>query len=318
MKKLALAAAAVAALLLGSLVVGIGPSSAAGSTIGYTIIDNGDGTCDLATIDLNDGTLTDLPADSSADACVADLAADPQGAVWGIGGDTLSLGSAPAANVQTDITVVAFSPDGTPNPSPVFMSDAFTSTVLAVGGIAFDPSLGAVIQVGVSGTDPACPTGGGVCLMTYDPETGVATPIGGSGQLSTPYDQLTSCTSALWTTYDPDGIAFATVSRTTGAVTGGAGADALPFGFDCAPGTNTMYGISFDARVPAGNAPASSQGVGVFDPATGGYTQNAAVSDSAADIYALAVPGAIVPVTTTTTTAPPAVAADTVTPAFTG
>lgn len=318
MKKLALVAAAAGALLVGSLAIGVGPSSAATSTIGYTIIDNGDGTCDLATIDLDDGTLTDLPAASSADACVADLAADSQGAVWGIGGDTITPGAVPAADVPTDVDVVQFSADGTPNPSPVFMSDAFTGAVLAFGGIAFDPTLGAVIQVGVGGTDPACPTGAGVCLMTYDPETGVATPIGGSGMLSTPFEYLTSCTSALYTTYDPDGIAFATVSRTTGAVTDGTFLDDFDFGFDCVPGTDTMYGISFDGRVPAGNGPASNQAVGTWDPETGAFDQNALVSDSTADIYALAVPGAIVPVTTTTTTQPAAVAADTVTPAFTG
>jgi hypothetical protein len=317
MKKLALAAAAAAALLAGSLVVGVAPTSAAATSIGYTIIQNGDETCDLATIDLVDGTLTDMPAASSADACVTDIAADSQGAVWGISGPIITPGSVPAADVETSINIVAFSADGTPNVSPVFMSDAFTGTVLAFGGIAFDPTLGAVIQVGTNGTDPTCPSGAGVCLLTYDPETGVATPIGGSGMFSTPFAFLTSCSSALYTTYDPDGIAFATVSRTNGEVTDGEFVNDFPFGFDCAPGSDTLYGISNDLVVLTGNAPASSQAIGTYDPSTGDFTQIAPVSDSAADIYALAVPGAIVPVTTTTTHSP-AVAAATVTPAFTG
>lgn len=317
MKKLALAAAAAAALLAGSLVVGVAPTSAAATSIGYTIIDNGDGTCDLATIDLVDGTLTDLPADSSPAACVEDLAADSEGAVWGIAGDVITPGSVPAADVETDILIVEFSADGTPNATPVFMPDDITSTILAYGGIAFDPALGAVIQVGTSGTNAACGAVTNVCLLTYDPETGVATPIGGSGQFSTPYEFLTSCTSGLYTTYDPDGIAFATVSPTTGEVSDGSFLDQFAFGFDCAPGTDTMYGISFDANALQGNGPASGQAVGTFDPESGAFTQIAAVSDAAADIYALAVPGAIVPVTTTTTQ-PAAVAADTVAPAFTG
>lgn len=316
MKKLAFAGAALVALLA-SLVVGIGPSSAA-STFGYTIIANDDGTCDLATLDLSDGTLTDLPAASSPEACVQDLAADSQGAVWGISGDNIDIGSVPAADVATDIQVVAFDADGTPSSNTVFMPEEITGTVLAFGGIAFDPVLGVLIQVGTNGTDPACPTGGGVCLLTYDPETGVATPIGGSGQFSTPYWFLTSCSSAIITVSDPDGFAFSVVDGATGAVSGDTYLDDFAYGYDCAPGTDTLYGISGEF-VPLGNAPAAGQSVGVFDPETGAYSQNALVSDAQANIYALAVPNDPIPVTPTTTTTPPAaVAADTVTPAFTG
>jgi len=227
----------------------------------------------------------------------------------------------PAAAAPTSIVVVAFSADGTPSASTVSLDDTITSPVLVYGGIAFDPSLGSLLHVGVSGTDPACPTGGGVCLLTYDPETGLATPIGGSGLLSTPFTMLTSCTSAIYTTYDPDGMALATVDRDTGAVTGGEFLDASIAGYDCAPGTNTLYAISGSQNVPLGNGPAAVDAtVGTLDPATGAYTEIAAVSEPGTDIYALAVPGATVPAsTTTTTTAPtPAVAADTVTPAFTG
>ncbi len=314
MKRLGFAGAALLALIA-ALVVGVGPSSAAGP-IGYTIIFNGDGTCDLATIDLTDGTLTDLPAASSAVACVSDLAADAEGAVWGIGGNIARPGSAPAADVETDIGIVAFSADGTPSISPVFMPDDIVNPVLAFGGIAFDPTLGAIIEVGNSGTNPTCGDVINNCLFTYDPETGVATPIGGSGQLSTAYVFLTSCTSALYSVYVPDGWALATVSRTTGEVTPGSSIpDVGPSGIDCAPGGNTLYAI---ASPPEGNGiggPDSS--VGTLDPATGEFTLVAPVSEPDAFIGTLAVPGTRV-APTTTTSQPAAVAAATVAPSFTG
>ena len=56
--------------------------------------------------------------------------------------------------------------------------------------------------------------------MTYDPETGLARrSIGGSGMLSTPFVGLTSCTSNIYTTYDPDGFATATVDPDAGTMT---------------------------------------------------------------------------------------------------
>ena len=69
------------------LVVGwVAPQTSAEAVapMGYTVI-AGDGSCDLATLDLVTGTLTDLPAASSAEACAIDLAAAPDGTVYGIG-----------------------------------------------------------------------------------------------------------------------------------------------------------------------------------------------------------------------------------------
>ena len=52
----------------------------AAPTLGYTIIAN-DAGCDLNTINLATGTLTDLPAPSSEAACADDLAVAPDGTV---------------------------------------------------------------------------------------------------------------------------------------------------------------------------------------------------------------------------------------------
>lgn len=320
MKKFALAAVTLGALLA-TLLVGVSATSAAG-TLGYTIIDNGDGTCDLATLDLTTGDLTNLPAASSAEACVNDLAADADGAVWGIAGDTLVPGSVPAAPAPSSIKVVAFSADGTPASSTVSFDAAITGATLVYGGIAFDPDLGALLHIGVGGTDPACPTGGGVCLFTYDPETGLATAIGDSGMSSTTFDMLTSCSSGLYTVYDPDGVALATVDPATGAVTGGASLSDALAGYDCAPGGDTLYAVSGGVPTLFGNgATAVSARLGTVDPETGDFTEIAPVSDPGADIHALAVPGAPTPTPTTTptTTPAPAVAADSdVAPTFTG
>ena len=94
----AAAVAAVAGLaVVGWAVPSTGVAGAASSTTGYTII-QGDGVCDLATVDLATGTLTDLPAASSADACSVDLAATSSGKVWGIWGNfARGAGIAPQA-----------------------------------------------------------------------------------------------------------------------------------------------------------------------------------------------------------------------------
>ena len=66
----------VAALLVVGWVAPQTSSAEAVAPMGYTVI-AGDGSCDLATLDLVTGTLTDLPAASSPEACAIDLAAAP-------------------------------------------------------------------------------------------------------------------------------------------------------------------------------------------------------------------------------------------------
>jgi hypothetical protein len=316
MKKLALACVAASALLLGTLVVGVGPSSAAASKIGYTIIFN-EGGCDLATLDLDTGELTDLPAPSSPEACVDDIAADSEGAVWGIidGGSNNSGSIEPAAVTQSQIYLVAFESDGTPNVSPIFFDDIPSGASLENGGIAFGPA-GTYIQAYLGDTNTTCNAGVAVCLLTYDPETGLATPIGGSGLIETSLYTLTDCASGQYTLFDIEGPSLGLSNRTTGEVTPGPSVDDGLSGMDCAPGGSTLYAISSPPQVLQGNGLAANDAsVGTLNPTTGQFTAVAPVSDPDAFIGLLAVPGTPVP---TTTTQPAAVAADTVTPAFTG
>ncbi len=314
MKKLVLVVSALTALVAASL-VGVAPTSAATSPKAYTIIDNGDGTCDLATLDLGTGLLTDLPAASSSEACVEDLAANSQGAVWGISNIPVIIGSTPAA-VGSNVQVVSFSADGTPSSNRVFVDDTITS-VNAVG-IAFDPLLGTLLTFSVGGTNPDCPAAGGTCLFSYDPETGFATAIGGSGTGATAYRYLTSCASGALTMSEPDGQVLDDVDTATGAVTTDTVVRTIIDGYDCSPGGSTLYAIEDGALALAGNgASALSATVGTLD-SSGNYTQLADVSNPDAEIITLAVVDAAPAPTTTTTTAPAAVAADTVTPAFTG
>ena len=55
-------------------------------TMGYTIVSTGPNLCDLYSVDLVTGVLTDLPATTSEAACAADLAVAPNGTVYGIAG----------------------------------------------------------------------------------------------------------------------------------------------------------------------------------------------------------------------------------------
>lgn len=316
MKKLALACASAAALLLGTIVIGAGPTSAAGSTIGYTII-RSDGGCDLATLDLTTGELTDLPAATAPEACVTDLAADSEGAVWGVIDANVNNDASiePAAVVASQIYLVAFDSDGTPNLSPIFFDDIPEGASLEDGGIAFGPA-GTYIQAYLGDTNTTCNAGVAVCLLTYDPETGLATPIGGSGLIEQTLITLTDCASGQYTLVPGEGLDLGTSDRTTGAVTSGPSVDDGLAGMDCAPGGSTLYAIASPPQILQGNGLAATQAsVGTLDPATGAFTAVAAVSDPDAFIELLAVPGTPV---APTTTQPAAVAADTVAPAFTG
>jgi hypothetical protein len=316
MKKLALACAAAAALLLGSIVIGAGPSSAASSTIGYTII-RSDGGCDLATLDLTTGLLTDLPAATSPEACVNDLAANSEGAVWGIidGNQNSNAGLGAAAIAPSAIFLVAFDTDGTPKLSQIGIDDIGSGASLEDGGIAFGPA-GTYIQAFLGGSNTSCNAGIAVCLLTYDPETGIATPIGGSGLEEQTLITLTDCASGQYTLIPGRTLELGLSNRTTGEVTPGTSVDAGLAGFDCAPGGSTLYAISSPLVLFGSGTAANDASVGTLDPTTGQFTAVAPVSDPDAFIELLAVPGTPV---TPTTTAPPAVAAETaVAPAFTG
>ena len=97
MSTLRKAAAAAAVTCLAVVGLAVPASSADATPTGYTTV-SGEGGCQLATIDLATGVLTDLPAAEAPEACVVDLAATPSGQVWGITGGFLGVdGLAPQA-----------------------------------------------------------------------------------------------------------------------------------------------------------------------------------------------------------------------------
>lgn len=317
MKRFAKVAAALGALAVAVIVPAVPASSAGAGPIGYTIIRTKGG-CDLATVDLTTGELTDLPAATAPEACVADLAANTEGAVWGVIDGSSNQNKAanfPAAVTQSAVYLVAFDSDGTPSLSPIFFDDIPEGASLENGGIAFGPA-GTYIQAYLGQSNTSCDAGVAVCLLTYDPETGVATPIGGSGLEERSLYTLTDCASGQYTLMDVEGPELARSDRTTGAVTSGPSVDDGISGMDCAPGGSTLYALN-SALVPLGNGPAGAgASVGTIDPTTGQFSAVAAISDPEAFVELLAVPGTRVAPTTTTTI--DVANANAVAPAFTG
>ena len=109
--------------------------------MGYTVI-AGDGSCDLATLDLVTGTLTDLPAASSAEACAIDLAAAPDGTVYGIGYDFGP--SAPTATCgpgrRGRARFITYAADGTATTTTIAVEDGTNGGMSYGGGIAVSAS----------------------------------------------------------------------------------------------------------------------------------------------------------------------------------
>lgn len=323
MKKLALACAAAAALLLGTIVVGAGPTSAAGSPIGYTVA-FGEGGCDLATVDLTTGQLTDLPAAPSPEACAIDLAATADGTVWGIWGDSFE-GRGTGLQATSPALLVRYAADGTATTIPITDPDG-NSGGLAEGGIAVSP--GGTVYVHMVTDNPGCDTGttpdttigpqyagDSVCLFTVDPTTGTATIVGTTGLFQTVFFALAWCDGLLSIADTTGNGEWVTEDNSTGAVTIGAPVDMLPAGYDCGTGTPLYALVGEGNFLDGASAPAAtSVSVATVNPATGAATIVAPVSDQAVELIGLAV----VPAAVTPTTPPPAVAADTVTPAFTG
>lgn len=320
------------------LVVGwVAPQSSAesASPTGYTVISS-EGVCDLATLDLVTGTLTDLPAASSSDACAIDLAAAPDGTVYGIGGDNFSGGGPLGTNLAQAAeagVLVTYAADGTAGTKPIVVEDG-TAGRTVVGGIAVSPSGTLYVhlvvdQVGcdtgapdTTGTTIASPqyVGDSVCLYTLDPGTGMATLVGTTGLFETPFFGITWCgglnTIAL---LPPEGPGtWGTESASTGTVTLGPAVQGsgLPLGYDC---NSTTGGPLWSLESPNNNlltAQATEVTISQVDPATGAITTVVAVSDSTADLQALAVVPTVAATPTTTTVAVAQAAA--VAPTFTG
>ena len=300
-------------------------SSAPGATpvLGYTVIDNGDGTCDLNSIDLVTGQLTDLPAPSAPGACSSDLAVAPDGTVYGLDGDHLyGVGSFdPARDSDGSPHLISYDAAGNASITILTNNDNLL-TGLMQGGIAVaaDGTIYAQIQDATSCSNMVDQTTGLyisdniplVCLFTIDPITGVATLIGPSNQLDGLFVGLTSCASAMRTLgyganfpFDMPNqpasllLTWSTVDTATGAVVPGS-AESPPPGYDCATSGDTMFAL---------DSHGGSNQLGTIDLTTGAFNATVALSDPDAAIswWSFAVATPAVPATTTTAAIEPSV-----------
>lgn len=312
-----LAAIAVSIVTLSSTA----SSSAPGATpvLGYTVINNNDGTCDLNSIDLTTGQLTDLPAPSAPTACSSDLAVAPDGTVFGIDGNHFngSLSLEPTADSQGNPHLIEYDADGYASITILTNNENFL-TGIRQGGIAItaDGTIYAHIQdatlcdniMNIPGALYPSDSIPFVCLFTIDPVTGVATLVGPTNQPGGMFVGLTSCASAMWTmgpglndlTALPNQpaslmLTWSTVDPSTGAAVPGTGQSPPP-AYDCATSGDTMFVLDWHS---------GSNQLGTMDLATGVFTPTVALSDPDAFIswfsFAVATPAA--PATTTTTDA---------------
>lgn len=298
-------------------------SPGASPVFGYTVIDHGDGTCDLNSIDLATGQLTDLPAPPSSGACSSDLAVAPDGTVYGIGGDNFySIGSLDAAvDSNGNPHLIEYDDDGNASITVITNDENFPTSLL-LGGIAVDAdgTIWAQIQDATSCANVISPTTGlyisdsipMVCLFTIDPVTGVATLVGPSNQPYGLFVGLTSCQSAMRTlgfgASSPFGmpnqpashrLTWSTVDTETGEVIPGSSESSVA-GYDCLTSGNTMFALdSHDC----------SNQLGTIDLTTGAFTTTVVLSDPDALIswWSFAVAPPSVPTTTTTVANEPSV-----------
>ena len=274
--------------------------ASAAPTLGYTIIAN-DAGCDLNTIDLATGTLTDLPAPSSEAACADDLAVAPDGTVYGIAGfGFFAVGSVgPAADSLGDPQLITFSANGTPSGQTltvggtpidgggsIAVDAAGTMYVIAINETTCDAGLNA--PLGLDTSDSLAYN----CLFTVDIATGALTQVGDGFSPNHAVFGLASCASKMWAQtpglMTPNngnqpatlGLPWASIDPATGVPTK-AGISTELFGFDCLATGTTIYAMS---TVFVGPAPTSfePQGatpgqvvfvLGTVDPSTGAFTE---------------------------------------------
>jgi hypothetical protein len=310
------------------LVVGwVAPQTSAEAVapMGYTVVNSG-GSCELATLDLVTGVLTDLPAGPSVEACALDLAASPSGAVYGIGFDSLSMGSIPQA--ITAGTFVTYAADGTATTMPITVADGSNGNMI-FGGIAVSPSGTVYVhlvvdQVGcdtgapdTSTTAPAGPAylGDSVCLYTLDPGTGVATLVGTTDVYQTPFFGIAWCGGLNTLAFNGATGTWGTESASTGAVTLGPDAQSFPIGYDCDSTAGApLWSLESPNSGPLASVQSTEVTISQVNPATGAVTTIVPVVDAAADLMALAVVPTAAPTPTTIEVAN----ATEVAPAFTG
>lgn len=302
----------VLALFLAVVAVSVVPAStgavSAPATTGF-MLERGEG-CSLATVDLATGAVTDLPAAEGTTACVDDLALAPDGSLFGA--REASFGG-PVELVSFDTTTGEPTALGT-------LTGSFTTSTL------YDEDLG--VAFGADGTlyvtmgtdDPACTSV--LCLYSVDPSTLAASLVGPAGAPGGSFDdkpliQMTAgcsgplLTSVLRISGELVEQNLVTIDEATGAATEGATAEMNFTALEVDRTTGSLYGVSSDRSGQTNPA------LVLIDPVDGSFTTVAELTGLTGNPWSLAIPGACaVPVSTTTP--PPAVAADTVAPAFTG
>ena len=280
----------------------------------FTIMDDGQGLCDLYTIDLATGALTDLPAASSEAACAADLAVAANGTVYGIAGTQFfTVGSVnPAYDSLGGAELITFSADGTPSGLSLTVGGRPVSGISG-GSIAIDAA-GTVYVIAINETtcDPRLTAPGSYttgdtfafsCLYTVNLSTGELTQIGEGFSPNSAVYGLTSCASNMWSlmlglvsiAVDQSpasfGIPWASIDPTT-AIATEAGISTQLLGFDCVATGNTVYAMSTGGFGPTANditpsAPAIPE-LGTVDPTTGVFTETVTMSTPTGYIYPLA------------------------------
>jgi len=280
----------------------------------FTIIDDGQGLCDLYTIDLATGALTDMPAASSEAACARDLAVAANGTVYGIAGTQFFNVGSVGASVDSlgGAELITFSANGTPSGQTLTVG-GFPISGISGGSIAIDAA-GTVYVIALNETtcNPGltAPTSfepsdsyAFNCLFTVNLSTGELTQVGDGFSQNRSVFGLTSCASNMWSlmpgllplSVDQSpasfGIPWASIDPTT-AVATEAGISTQLLGFDCVATGNTVYAMSTGGFGPTANdispsAPAGAD-LGTVDPTTGVFTETVALDASSGYIYPLA------------------------------
>lgn len=285
-------------------------ATSAAPTTGYTVTINSQGLCDLNSIDLATGTLTDLAASSSEAACAYDLAVAPNGTVYGITGYRFfsSQSADPSGDSVTGGELITFSANGTPTGTSLTI-DGSPISGLNKGSIAVDAA-GTVYVIAINETtcntslnnDQDYGTSDSIafsCLFSVNVSTGALTQIGDKFADRTPVWGLTSCAQSMWTisnalqvgslTNEPASLAlpWVAVNPTNAALSEG-GVSTSFLGFDCLATGNTAYALesptfgSTSLSLGPAVIAETEHTLGTVDPATGIFTPTVDLSRNVA------------------------------------
>jgi hypothetical protein len=186
--------------------------------------------------------------------------------------------------------------------------------ILAHGGVAI--AADGTVYAHLISDAPGCGTSA-PCVVTLDPASAVATPVGLTGLEYTSIYELASCGDSLTgfrRTFVNDtarllGHDVVSIDPSTGAATIGAAVDRPTFGFECAAGTAHVLtgGFPRGGRAAEDYHPLGDTNLGTIDLATGAVTVGVALNttEDLGSLALLAIPVRTTPdPSTTTTTAP--------------